>query len=70
MLKEFEIESTTFPDRIGIWVTKNKTVKLDKEEKLFQPHQRKEIIENSKISLITIISDLYIILLINLICLL
>lgn len=34
MLKEFEIESTTFPDRIGIWVTKNKTVKLDKEEKI------------------------------------
>ena len=34
VLKEFEIESRTFSDRIGIWVTKNKTVKLDKEEKI------------------------------------
>ena len=34
VLKEFEIESRTYSDRIGIWVTKNKTVKLDKEEKI------------------------------------
>ena len=34
VLNEFEIESKTFPDRIGIWVTKNKTVKLEKEEKI------------------------------------
>jgi len=34
VLKEFEIESRTFSDRIGIWVTKNKKVKLDKEEKI------------------------------------
>ena len=34
VLKEFEIESRTFSDRIGIWVTKNKTVKLDKEKKI------------------------------------
>ena len=34
VLKEFEIESRTFSDRIGIWVTKNKKVKLEKEKKI------------------------------------
>ena len=34
VLKEFDIEAKTFPDKIGIWVTKNKSSKLLKEEKI------------------------------------
>jgi len=34
VLKEFDIEARTFPNRVGIWVTKNKKYKLDKEEKI------------------------------------
>ena len=34
LLKEFDIEASTFPNRIGIWVTKNRNIKLDKEEKI------------------------------------
>ena len=34
VLKEFDIEAKTFPDKVGIWVTKNKLNKLDKEEKI------------------------------------
>lgn len=34
VLKEFDLEAKTFPKRIGIWVTKNKGVKLDNEEKI------------------------------------
>ena len=34
VLKEFNIEAKTFPDRVGIWVTKNKNLKLKKEEKI------------------------------------
>ena len=34
MLKEFDIESTTFSDRVGIWIIKNKKIKLEKEEKI------------------------------------
>jgi len=34
LLREFDIEAATFPDRIGIWVTKNKKIKLEKEEKI------------------------------------
>ena len=34
VLKEFDIESQTFPNRIGIWVTKNKDIILKKEEKI------------------------------------
>ena len=33
-LKEFDIESKTFPKRIGIWVTKIKNQKLKKEKKI------------------------------------
>ena len=33
-LKEFDIESQTFPKRIGIWVTKIKNQKLKKERKI------------------------------------
>ena len=31
---EFNIESRTFENRVGIWVTKNKGVKLEKEQKI------------------------------------
>ena len=34
VLRDYEIEATTFSDRVGIWVTKNKNIKLDKEKKL------------------------------------
>ena len=34
LLKEFDVEAQTFPKRIGIWVTKNKGLKLEKEEKI------------------------------------
>ena len=34
VLNEFDVEAQTFPKRIGIWVTKNKGVKLKKEEKI------------------------------------
>ena len=34
VLKEFGLEAQTFSDRIGIWVTKNKNIKLKKEEKI------------------------------------
>jgi len=34
VLKEFGLEAQTFSDRIGIWVTKNKDIKLEKEEKI------------------------------------
>ena len=34
VLKEFDIEAKTFSDRIGIWVTKNKKIKLEKEKKI------------------------------------
>jgi lipoyl(octanoyl) transferase len=34
VLKEFGLEAQTFSDRIGIWVTKNKDIKLKKEEKI------------------------------------
>lgn len=34
VLREFNIEAQTFPNRIGIWVTKNQKTKLDKEEKI------------------------------------
>jgi len=34
ILKDFEIESKTYPDRIGIWVTKSKGIKLKKEKKI------------------------------------
>lgn len=33
-LNEFNIESRTFENRVGIWVTKNKGVKLEKEQKI------------------------------------
>ena len=33
-LKEFDIEATTYPKRVGIWVTKNKDKKLTKEKKI------------------------------------
>jgi lipoyl(octanoyl) transferase len=34
VLNEFGLEAQTFSDRIGIWVTKNKNIKLKKEEKI------------------------------------
>ena len=34
LLKEFEIEAKTYPDRVGIWVVKNKNTKLEKEKKI------------------------------------
>tara|TARA_B110000116_G_scaffold97075_1_gene84609 strand:- start:170 stop:826 length:657 start_codon:yes stop_codon:yes gene_type:complete len=34
LLKDLNIEAQTYPDRIGIWVTKNQNVKLDKEKKI------------------------------------
>ena len=34
LLKEFGIEATTFPERIGIWVTKSQENKLSKEKKI------------------------------------
>jgi lipoyl(octanoyl) transferase len=34
VLNEFDLEAKTFPKRIGIWVTKNKGIKLEKEEKI------------------------------------
>jgi len=34
LLAEFDVEAQTFPKRIGIWVIKNKGVKLEKEEKI------------------------------------
>ena len=34
LLKNFQIESTSFSDRIGIWVTKVNGVKLSKEKKI------------------------------------
>ncbi len=34
LLKKFHIESTSFPDRVGIWVTKVNGVKLSKEKKI------------------------------------
>jgi len=34
VLKEFDLEAQTFSDRVGIWVTKNKDIKLEKEEKI------------------------------------
>ena len=34
MLKDFEIEAKTFPERVGIWVTKSKGKKLVKEKKI------------------------------------
>ncbi len=34
LLKNFHIESTSFPDRVGIWVTKINGIKLLKEKKI------------------------------------
>ena len=34
LLKEFDIEATTFPERVGIWVIKYKGNKLSKEKKI------------------------------------
>jgi len=34
LLKDFDIEAQTYPDRIGIWVTKTQNVRLDKEKKI------------------------------------
>ena len=34
LLKNFQIESTSFSDRVGIWVTKVNGVKLSKEKKI------------------------------------
>ena len=34
LLKEFNLEASTFNDRIGIWVTKNKNTLLPKEQKI------------------------------------
>ena len=34
LLGEFNIKASTFPNRIGIWVTENQNIKLDKEEKI------------------------------------
>ena len=33
-LKDFNVESTTFPNRVGIWVTKSKGNILKKEKKI------------------------------------
>jgi lipoyl(octanoyl) transferase len=34
LLKEFDLEAQTFPQRIGIWITKNNGISLDREEKI------------------------------------
>ena len=34
VLKEFDIEAKTFPDRVGIWIIKNKKDYLTKEQKI------------------------------------
>ena len=34
LLKKFQIESISFPDRVGIWVTKVNGIKLSKEKKI------------------------------------
>ena len=34
LLKDFNIESTTFPNRVGIWITKSKGNILEKEKKI------------------------------------
>jgi lipoyl(octanoyl) transferase len=34
LLKEFDIEATTFPERVGIWVIKSQGNKLSKEKKI------------------------------------
>ena len=34
VLKEFDIEAKTFPDRVGIWIIKNKKNHLNKEQKI------------------------------------
>ena len=34
VLNEFDLEAQTFPKRIGIWIIKNKGVRLEKEEKI------------------------------------
>ena len=34
LLKEFDIEATTFPEKVGIWVIKSKGNKLSKEKKI------------------------------------
>ena len=34
LLKKFQIESTSFSDRVGIWVTKANGIKLSKEKKI------------------------------------
>ena len=34
VLKEFDIEAKTFPERVGIWVIKNKKNYLEKEQKI------------------------------------
>ena len=34
LLREFNIESSTYPDRIGIWIIKNNNKKLIKEKKI------------------------------------
>ena len=34
LLKNFQIESTSFSDRVGIWVTKVNGIKLSKEKKI------------------------------------
>jgi len=34
VLKEFDIEAKTFPDRVGIWIIKNKKDYLKKEQKI------------------------------------
>jgi len=34
LLKEFDLEANTFPERVGIWVTKYKKIKLDREAKI------------------------------------
>lgn len=34
LLRNYEIESRSFKDRVGIWVTKSKNIKFDKERKI------------------------------------
>ncbi len=34
LLKEYDLKATTYPNRIGIWITKNKDTKLSKEQKI------------------------------------
>ena len=34
LLNEFDVEAKTFSNRVGIWVIKNKKIKLNKEEKI------------------------------------